>query len=120
MRHGDDDGRDGRERWRGDRGDDGVGDDRARFDADRLFDDPEETGPRTRSVLLDRLPDPRDGLTRVERVVLWQLDLLERERPGRNVPTAMLFGRVAEHVHDLTEAELNDVLVRLGARREAR
>lgn len=90
------------------------------YDPDGLFDDPDETGPRTRSAILDRLPDPRDGLTRVERVVLWQLDVLQRERDGRHVPTVMLYGRVSEHVHDLTEGELNDVLARLGARREAR
>jgi hypothetical protein len=47
---------------------------------------------------LDRLPDVRDGLTRLERVILWQLSVLERELRGRNVPTAMLYGRVVEHV----------------------
>ena len=43
------------------------------------------------------LPDARDGLTRLERVVLWQLRELKREYPGRNVPTAALYGRVVEH-----------------------
>ena len=32
-------------------------------------------------------------------VVLWQLSVLEKERGGRNVPTAMLYGRVVEHVN---------------------
>jgi hypothetical protein len=57
-------------------------------------DDHETWDPR----LLDRLPDVRDGLTRLERVILWQLHVTQRERHDRNVPTAMLYGRVAEHV----------------------
>jgi hypothetical protein len=65
---------------------------------------------------LDFLPDVRDGLTRAERVVLWQLSVLERERGGRNVPTAQLYGRVVEHV-DMSVDELQRILVRLGARR---
>ena len=64
----------------------------------------------------ERIPDVRDGLTRVERVVLWQLGLLEKERGGRNVPTAMLYGRVVEHV-DISVDELQATLQRLGARR---
>jgi hypothetical protein len=64
----------------------------------------------------DFLPDVRDGLTRAERVVLWQLSVLERERGGRNVPTAQLYGRVVEHV-DMSVEELQRILVRLGARR---
>ena len=47
----------------------------------------------------DFIPDARDGLTRAERVILWQLDLLQKERGDRNVPTAMLYGRVVEHVN---------------------
>lgn len=43
------------------------------------------------------LPDARDGLTRLERIILWQLREAERERGG-SVPTAMLYGRVVEHV----------------------
>lgn len=60
----------------------------------------------------DRLPDVRDGLTRVERVVLWQLSLLQKERRGRNVPTAMLYGRVVEHVN-ISVRELQRVLQRM-------
>lgn len=62
---------------------------------------------------MDHLPDVRDGLTRAERVILWQLRELQRERGGRNVPTAMLYGRVVEHV-DLSVAELQRLLQRLG------
>jgi hypothetical protein len=60
----------------------------------------------------DRIPDVRDGLTRLERVILWQLELAQRERPGRNVPTAMLYGRVVEHV-DVSVEEFQKVLARL-------
>jgi len=61
---------------------------------------------------LDRMPDVRDGLTRVERVILWQLSLLEKERPGRHIPTAQLYGRVVEHV-DLSVPEFQRLLARL-------
>ena len=57
----------------------------------------------------DRLPDVRDGLTRLERVILWQLDLTQKEKRGRNVPTAMLYGRVVEHV-DVSVGEFQRVL----------
>lgn len=61
---------------------------------------------------LDRIPDVRDGLSRVERIVLWQLHEAQNERGGRNVPTAMLYGRVVEHVN-ISVDELQRVLVRL-------
>lgn len=64
----------------------------------------------------DGLPDVRDGLTRVERIVLHELWKLERERPGRNVPMVMLYGRVVEHV-DITPEALSELVARLGARR---
>lgn len=62
----------------------------------------------------DSIPDVRDGLTRKERVVLWVLGQVQAERGGRNVPTAMLYGRVVEHV-DMSVDELQRILVRLGA-----
>lgn len=61
---------------------------------------------------LDRLPDVRDGLTRLERVILWQLSVLEKERPNRNIPTAQLYGRVVEHV-DVSVEEFQKVVARL-------
>ena len=61
---------------------------------------------------LDDLPDVRDGLNRKERVVLWALHETQRERGGRNVPTAMLYGRVVEHVN-ISVAELQRILQRL-------
>ena len=63
------------------------------------------------------LPDVRDGLTRQERVVLWVLHETQKERPGRNVPTAMLWGRVCEHI-DISPDELSAMLARLGARKD--
>jgi hypothetical protein len=64
----------------------------------------------------DIIPDIRDGLTRRERVVMYVLHETQKERGGRNVPTAMLWGRVCEHI-DMSPDELSEVLARLGARR---
>lgn len=64
----------------------------------------------------DGIPDVRDGLTRVERIILWQLHLLEKERGGRMVPTAMLYGRVVEHVN-ISPEQLSRILAKLGAMR---
>jgi hypothetical protein len=58
------------------------------------------------------LPDVRDGLTRAERVILWQLHECEKELGGRNVPTAMLYGRVVEHVN-LSVPEFQRILQHL-------
>jgi len=60
----------------------------------------------------DRIPDVRDGLTRIERVVLVELEKAQREFRGRNVPTATLYGRVVEHV-DVSIDELQTCLQRL-------
>ena len=62
----------------------------------------------------DVLPDVRDGLTREERVVLYVLHETQKERGGRNVPTAMLWGRVCEHFY-ISPEELSAMLARLGA-----
>ena len=76
----------------------------------------DDDNPRYDPSLLDRLPDVRDGLSRLERVILWQLDVTQKERNGRNVPTAMLYGRIVEHV-DVSVDEFQRVLSRLvGAR----
>lgn len=63
----------------------------------------------------DDIPDVRDGLTRKERVVLWQIHVLQEELGGRNAPTAMLYGRVVEHV-DMSVDELQAILSRLTGR----
>lgn len=66
----------------------------------------------------DALPDVRDGLTREERVVLHVLREIQAERDGRDVPTALLWGRVCEHFYISPEA-LTAMLARLGARKQA-
>ena len=60
----------------------------------------------------DLIPDVRDGLTRVERVILHVLSETQKERKGRNVPTAMLYGRVVEYV-DISVPEFQRILQRL-------
>lgn len=66
--------------------------------------------------LIDALPDVRDGLTREERVVLHVLQQAQKERGDRNVPTAMLWGRVCEHFY-ISPEKLSAMLARLGARK---
>ena len=61
---------------------------------------------------LDRIPDVRDGSSRLERVILWQLDVVRRERGREDVPTALLYGRVVEHV-DVSVDEFQATLARL-------
>ncbi len=65
-----------------------------------------------RGSSMTSLPDVRDGLSRAERVVLWQLGVLQAEYPNRGVPTAALYGRVVEHV-SLSEPEFLRILQRL-------
>ncbi len=60
------------------------------------------------------IPDVRDGLTQTERIVLWVLHNTQRELDGRSVPTAMLYGRVVEHIN-ISQQELIACLQRLGA-----
>nr|WP_284500070.1 hypothetical protein [Microbulbifer sp. GX H0434] len=60
----------------------------------------------------DNLPDVRDGLIRVERIVLYVLHETQRELGDRSVPTAMLYGRVLEYV-DIDQRELVEILQRL-------
>jgi hypothetical protein len=63
----------------------------------------------------DELPDVRDGLTRVERVILYELHKAKAEFGDRYVPTALLYGRVVEHV-DIDPHEFQRVLARLAGR----
>ena len=60
----------------------------------------------------DRIPDARDGLTRLERVVLHVLREARAEFGDRNVPTATLYGRVLEYI-DISQDELQTCLQRL-------
>ena len=61
----------------------------------------------------DLVPDLRDGLSRVQRIVLAELARASAELGRAKVPTVMRYGRVAERI-DLTERELNQVLRSLG------
>jgi hypothetical protein len=67
----------------------------------------------------DKLPDVRDGLTREERVILYVLSETQKERGDRNVPTAMLWGRVCEYFY-ISPEDLSATLARLGARKSTR
>jgi hypothetical protein len=60
----------------------------------------------------DRIADVRDGLTRIERVVLYELHKAKAEYGERMVPTALLYGRVVEHVN-ISVDEFQAVLQRL-------
>ena len=59
----------------------------------------------------DDLPDVRDGLTHRERIVLWCLSKLQKERGDRHVPTAMLYGRVVEYI-DMSVDQMQRILMR--------
>lgn len=61
----------------------------------------------------DAIPDIRDGLTRIERLVLAVLQQTQQECQNRSVLTAMLYGRVVEYV-TISETELIQTLNRLG------
>lgn len=64
----------------------------------------------------NHIPDARDGLTGRERTVLRVLQEIQKERDDRNVPTAMIWGRICEHFH-ISQEELLAMLVRLGVRK---
>jgi hypothetical protein len=75
-----------------------------------------QTDANSQTMSNDKIPDVRDGLTRQERIVLTVLHQVQKERGGRNVPTAMLWGRVCEHFY-ISPEELSEMLARLGARK---
>jgi len=79
---------------------------------------PRSPGSANLDDVSDELPDARDGLTRKERIVLWVLSTTQEERGERNVPLAMLYGRVIEHV-DMSVTALQEIVARLGARRSS-
>jgi hypothetical protein len=89
----------------------------SRASKDPANDNAREVRELPRDGRYDRLPDVRDGLTRVERVILWQLheaqkELAARGMPERNVASALLYGRVVEHVN-ISVPEFQRVLARL-------
>lgn len=44
------------------------------------------------------MPDIFDGITRRERIILYCIKKIQNELDGRNVPTAMFYGRVLDYV----------------------
>ncbi len=60
------------------------------------------------------LPDVRDGLTRLQRIILFELDKAQKEPwlQGRTVPTPLLYGRVVEHL-DVSEEDFMTALRQL-------
>jgi hypothetical protein len=71
----------------------------------------------TKRPPFDDIPDVRDGLTRVERAILYVLDEARAEFGERYVPTALIYGRVVEYVN-IDQAEFQRVLARLGGMRQ--
>ncbi|NKC11120.1 MAG: hypothetical protein GKR94_02615 [Gammaproteobacteria bacterium] len=61
------------------------------------------------------MPDVGDGLNRLQRLVLYELNKACRETGRDFVLAIMLYGRVVEHV-PITEAQLQAVLLSLGVR----
>jgi hypothetical protein len=70
------------------------------------------TRTRTPTTTRTEQPDVRDGLTRLERVVLVTLRQLSTEKGGRGVKAFELYGRVVEQL-DVSQAEFQKVLSRL-------
>lgn len=64
----------------------------------------------------DEILDVRDGLIREKQVVLYVLNEAQKERGDRNVPTAMLWGRVCEHFY-ISPEDLSVMPARMGARK---
>jgi len=71
--------------------------------------------PDARPPWRDVLPDVRDGLTRIERVILWELHKAKEEFGDRNISTAMLYGRVVEHDINIDPEAFSRILARMGA-----
>ena len=65
------------------------------------------------------LPDVRDGLTRAQRIVMYESYKAQKESGREFVPTVMLYGRVVEHLN-ISEAELHAILQSLGVMGDAR
>ena len=87
-------------------------------------DDDEMLFPSGNSIRNDRrndsrddryafIPDVRDGLTRAQRIVLYEIHKAQKETGREFVPTVMLYGRVVEHLN-ISENELHLILQSLG------
>jgi hypothetical protein len=71
--------------------------------------------PRAKRPATDDVPDVRDGLTRVERVILLELRKAQEEFGDRHVPAPLLYGRVVETVN-IGMREFQSILARLAGR----
>ena len=71
--------------------------------------------PPTPGDSLDDMPDIRDGLTRLQRVILLELRKAQ-EQEGGAISTALLYGRVVEHL-DVSKQQFLRALTTLGAGR---
>lgn len=69
--------------------------------------------PALRNDWSDIIPDVRDGLTRPQRIVMYEIYKAQKESGREFVPTVMLYGRVLEHIN-ISEHELNQILQSLG------
>ncbi len=76
------------------------------------WDEDEARFDRRQNTIDTTIPDVRDGLTRLERVILVTLKEAQEEMGGRNVPTAMLYGRVCERI-PVSQHRFQQVLNRL-------
>ena len=80
-------------------------------------DDTDDPGNGSRNDARDDrwafLPDVRDGLTRAQRIVMYEIYKAQQETGREFVPTVMLYGRVVEHIN-ISEAELQAILQSLG------
>lgn len=65
-----------------------------------------------KTIDTENFPHVHDGLTRKERIVLYCIHTTQKELGNRNVPTAMLYGRVVEFI-DMSVDELQEILQRL-------
>lgn len=60
----------------------------------------------------DALPDMRDGLNHKERIILHCLHEARQETGRESIPTAMLYGRVVEHLN-ISQEEFMTIVTRL-------
>jgi uncharacterized protein (TIGR00251 family) len=64
-------------------------------------------------LVSDLLPDVRDGLSRAERLLLFEMQKAQEELGGRRVPSSLLYGRVVEHGVNLDPQAFEALLAKL-------
>jgi len=63
------------------------------------------------------IPDVRDGLTELERTILTVLYELRKEYGERMIPSALVYGRVVEHI-DISREEFESQIALLRNRKQ--